>query len=116
VKRARRVGFSPWRGRRAAAQCGATGVWRKKVLGRLVRGRKMRAAWAGWAGQRPRHNAGLAVVAQKEGRGVGRPGWKERRAADGANTEPGQNSKEILFEFQFIFRIWENFGNLHKEI
>jgi hypothetical protein len=47
---------------------------------------------------------------------VGRPGWKERRAADGANTEPGQNSKEILFEFQFIFRIWENFGNLHKEI
>jgi hypothetical protein len=47
---------------------------------------------------------------------VGQPGWKERRAAAGPNPEPSQNSKEILFEFQFIFRIWQNFGNLHKEI
>jgi hypothetical protein len=33
---------------------------------------------------------------------VGRPGWKERRAAAGLNLESGQNSKEILFEFQLI--------------
>jgi hypothetical protein len=36
---------------------------------------------------------------------VGWPRWKERRAAARLNPEPGQNSKEILFEFQFIFRI-----------
>jgi hypothetical protein len=52
---------------------------------------------------------------RREG-GVGWPGWKERWAAAGPNPEPGQNSKEILFKFQFIFRIWHNFGNLHKEI
>jgi hypothetical protein len=52
---------------------------------------------------------------RREGR-VGRLGWKEGRAAAGPNPEPGQNSKEILFEFQLIFRIWQNFGNLHKEI
>jgi hypothetical protein len=43
-------------------------------------------------------------------------GWKERRAVARLNPEPGQNSKEILFKFQLIFRIWQNFGNLHKEI
>jgi hypothetical protein len=48
--------------------------------------------------------------------GIGRSGWKERRAMAGPNSEPGQNSKEILFEFQFIFRIWQNFKNLHKKI
>jgi hypothetical protein len=33
---------------------------------------------------------------------VGRLEWKERRAAAGPNLESGQNSKEILFEFQLI--------------
>jgi hypothetical protein len=33
---------------------------------------------------------------------VGQSGWKERRAAAGPNLESGQNSKEILFEFQLI--------------
>jgi hypothetical protein len=33
---------------------------------------------------------------------VGRLGWKERRAAAGPNLESGQNSKEIVFEFQLI--------------
>jgi hypothetical protein len=47
---------------------------------------------------------------------VVRPGWKEGRAMARPNPEPVQNSKEILFEFQLIFRICQNFGNLHKEI
>jgi hypothetical protein len=33
---------------------------------------------------------------------VGQPGRKERRATAGPNPESGQNSKEILFEFQLI--------------
>jgi hypothetical protein len=33
---------------------------------------------------------------------VGRLEWKERRAAARPNLESGQNSKEILFEFQLI--------------
>jgi hypothetical protein len=103
VKRARRVGFSPWRGRRAAAQCGVTGVWRKKVLGRLVRGRKMRAAWAGWAGQRPRHNAGLAVVAQKEGRGSGPAGVEGEAGRGWGEYGAGPEFKRNSFRISIYF-------------
>jgi hypothetical protein len=39
-------------------------------------------------------------------RGVGRPGWKERRAAAGPNPEPGQNSKINSFLISIDFRIW----------
>jgi hypothetical protein len=73
---------------------------------------------AGWLG-RPKAEAQWQFRGggpkRREGR-VGQPGWKERRAAAGLNPEPGQNSKEILFEFQFIFRIWQNFRNLHNVI
>jgi hypothetical protein len=72
---------------------------------------------AGWLG-RPKAEAQwwFGSGGTKGGKGLGRLGWKERRAAAGPNPEPSQNSKEILFEFQFVFRIWENFGNMHKEI
>jgi hypothetical protein len=60
------------------------------------------AGRAGWAGRRPRPSGGLVVAAQKREGRVGRPGWKERRAVAGPNPESGQNSKEILFEFQLI--------------
>jgi hypothetical protein len=49
-------------------------------------------------------------------RGVGRPRWKERRAAAGPNLEPGQNSKRNSFRISIDFRIWQNFGKLYKEI
>jgi hypothetical protein len=39
-------------------------------------------------------------------RGVGRPGWKERRAAAGPNPEPDQNSKRNSFQISIDFRIW----------
>jgi hypothetical protein len=44
-------------------------------------------------------------------RRVGRPGWKERQAAAGPNLEPGQNSKEILFEFLLILEFGRNLEN-----
>jgi hypothetical protein len=39
------------------------------------------------------------------GKGVGRPGWKERRAAARPNPEPGQNSKRNSFRISIDFRI-----------
>jgi hypothetical protein len=49
-------------------------------------------------------------------RGVGRKGWKERRATAGPNLEPSQNSKRNSFRISIDFRIWQNFGKLYKEI
>jgi hypothetical protein len=49
-------------------------------------------------------------------RGVGRLGWKERRAAAGPNPEPGQNSKRNSFQILINFEIWQNFGKLYKDI
>jgi hypothetical protein len=44
-------------------------------------------------------------------RRVGRPGWKERRAVAGPNSEPGKNSKQILFEFQLILEFSRTLEN-----
>jgi hypothetical protein len=49
-------------------------------------------------------------------RGVGRPRWKERRAVAGPNPEPSQNSRRNSFRISIDFRIWQNFGKLHKKI
>jgi hypothetical protein len=56
--------------------------------GRSAKGRGPVAVWQRWPKRRERR--------------VGRLGWKERRAAAGPNLESGQNSKEIIFEFQLI--------------
>jgi hypothetical protein len=42
---------------------------------------------------------------------VGRPGWKKRWATAGLNTLPGQNSKEIIFEFQLILEFGRTLEN-----
>jgi hypothetical protein len=49
-------------------------------------------------------------------RGLGRPGWKQRRAAAGPNPESGRNSKINSFQSLIDFRIWQNFAKLYKEI
>jgi hypothetical protein len=69
------------------------------------------AALAVWPGEED-DRAGLAGPAKGRGpvagggndpmggqRGVGRPGWKERRAAAGPNLELGQNSKRFFLNF-----------------
>jgi hypothetical protein len=65
----------------------------RKTTGRgelagLAKGRGPEAFWQRWPKRRERR--------------VGQPGWKQRRVAAGPNPESGQNSKEILFEFQLI--------------
>jgi hypothetical protein len=78
-----------WRRRRPVGPGRKT--TRRGGLARPAKGRGPVAVWRRWPKGR-------------EGR-VGWPWWKERRAAAGPNPEPGQNSKEILFELQLIFRI-----------
>jgi hypothetical protein len=97
--------FQEWKGeghREAAARVSRRQPVGPGWLAGSAKGQGLVAVW----GRRPK---------RREGR-VGQPGWKERRSAAGPNPEPGQNSKEILFEFQLIFRIWQKFGNLHKEV
>jgi hypothetical protein len=60
--------------------------------------------------------ASRQAKAQGGERGVGWPGWKERRAVTGLNLEPGQNSKRNSFRISIDFRIWQNFEKLYKEI
>jgi hypothetical protein len=62
---------------------------------------------ASWAGQGP-VEVHRRRPKRREGR-VGRPGWMERQAEAGPNPEPGQNSKEILFEFQLILEFGGTF-------
>jgi hypothetical protein len=70
---------------------------------------------AGWPGRNTVGRGRLAGPAKGRGpvavggggpkggeRIMGRPGLKERRDAGGSNPGPGQNSKEIVFEFQLI--------------
>jgi hypothetical protein len=76
-------------------------------------GSKM-TGWGPRVGQRGR--GGLAGLAKGRGpvaiggggpmggeRGVGRSGWKERRAVAGPNLEPGQNSKRNSFQILIDF-------------
>jgi hypothetical protein len=57
----------------------------------------MRAAWAGWAGQRPRPSGSLAAVAQKEGKGSG-PAEVEGEAGHGwAESGAGPEFKRNSF-------------------
>jgi hypothetical protein len=44
-------------------------------------------------------------------RGVGRPGWKERRALAGRIRSQARIQKEILFEFQLIFEFGRTLEN-----
>jgi hypothetical protein len=60
--------------------------------------------------------AGRQAKAQGGERGVGRPGWKEWRAAARPNPKLGQNSKRNSFLNLIDFRIWQNFEKLYKEI
>jgi hypothetical protein len=61
---------------------------------------------AGWACRRP---LGQLADGPAWGRGeVGR-GWVK-------NLKWAKVQKEILFEFQLILEIWQEFGKLHKEI
>jgi hypothetical protein len=49
--------------------------------------------------------AGRQANVQGGEMGVGRPGWKERRATAGPNPELGQNSKRISFRISIDFII-----------
>jgi hypothetical protein len=97
--------------------------WRRQQFGqgRKTIGRGLRVFERG-RGELARPGKGQGPVAGGGGitmggeRGVGRPRWKERRAAAGPNPEPGQNSKRNSFRISIDFRIWQNFGKLYNEI
>jgi hypothetical protein len=97
--------------------------WRRQQFGqgRKTIGRGLRVGERG-RGELARPGKGRGPVAGGGGitmggeRGVGRPRWKERRAAAGPNPEPGQNSKINSFRISIDFRIWQNFGKLYNEI
>jgi hypothetical protein len=76
------------------------GVGRSARRGR----RPGRAGWLGW--QKAEAQLRLAVVAQKEGRGE----WGGRGGRRGG-SRLGQNSKEILFEFQLILEFGRTLEN-----
>jgi hypothetical protein len=102
------------KGRREAARAHTRYQWRRRPVGS---GRKTTGR-GGLAG--PAKGRGLVAVwrrwPKRRERRVGRPGWKERRAAAGPNLESGENSKKILFEFQLILEFGRNLEILYKEI
>jgi hypothetical protein len=75
-----------------------------------------RAGRAGWAGQRPRPRGVLAAVAQKEGKESGPAGVEAEAGRGWAESGVGPEFKRNSFRISIDFRIWQNFGNLHKVI
>jgi hypothetical protein len=75
-----------------------------------------RAGRAGWVGQRPRSSGSLVVVAQKEGKEIGPAGVEGEAGHDWAESGVGPEFKINPFQISIDFRIWQDFGNLHKEI
>jgi hypothetical protein len=75
-----------------------------------------RAGRAGWAGQRPRPSGGLATGAQKEGKESGPVGVEGEAGRGCAKSGVGPEFKRNSFRISIDFKIWQNFGNLHKVI
>jgi hypothetical protein len=89
---------------------GAHVVERGEGGGRLGRP-EAKAQWGG----RPTGGPGRKEVAQERRRGE-QAGRRPRPRRVGRKPKMGPRSKRNSFRISIDFRIWQNFGNLHKEI